>query len=67
MKDKFVSETIINMRTRIDDMESVLIAILQNTINRDFNGDLVYKTSVLNNIKRVLGEEKYNYYVEYYS
>ena len=48
-------------------LEDALKAILMNTLHRDFNGDIMYKSGVLSNIRIALGEEKYNYFVELYS
>jgi hypothetical protein len=48
-------------------MENALAAILMNTLHRDFNGDFIYKSGVLMNIKMALGDEKYEYYKELYT
>ena len=48
-------------------LEDALKAILMNTLHRDFNGDIMYKSGVLSNIRIALGEEKYDYFVELYS
>jgi hypothetical protein len=47
--------------------EEALRAILINTLLRDFEGDIMYKSGVLHNIRVALGDEKYNYYVDLYS
>ena len=67
------SETneLINLLTKksqeCDKLEETLGVIILNTLHRDFNGDIMYKSGVLGNIKEALGEEKYNHYVELYS
>ena len=48
-------------------LEDALKAILLNTLNRDFKGDLMYKNGVLANIKMALGKEAYKSAVELYS
>lgn len=44
----------------IEAMKDALKAILMNTINRDFDGDIVYKMGVLGNIRMAVGEQQYN-------
>jgi hypothetical protein len=66
-KSNELVDLMIKKNQECEKLKDALKAILQNTIHRDFNGDIVYKSGVLTNIKIALGEEDYNYYVELYT
>lgn len=67
MKNKEIIDCLIKKNQDCQKLEDALCAILMNTLHRDFNGDIMYKSGVLSNIRIALGEEKYNYFVELYS
>ena len=60
-------DLLIEKTQECEKLKGVLKAILMNTLHRDFDGDTVYKYGVLENIRCVLGEEEYNYFVALYS
>lgn len=47
-------------------MYEALEAILLNTINRNFDGDEIYKVGVLSNIRFALGSDEYDLLVKKY-
>jgi hypothetical protein len=66
-KENELVDLLIKKNQECDKLKDALNAILMNTIHRDFNGDIMYKSGVLSNIEMALGEEEYNRSVELYT
>jgi len=65
MKD--INEFYLEKCTENEELRKSLRTILMNTINRDFGGDIMYKSCVLATIRAALGEEEYKYYEDLYT
>jgi hypothetical protein len=63
---KTINECLILKTEECERMSNALGTILLNTINRDFDGDVIYKSGVLTNIAIALGKKKYDELVKLY-
>lgn len=62
-----MADILIKLNQDKDKMEDALKAIFMNTINRDFNGDFIYKSGVLSNIEIAIGKEKIKEWEDLYT
>ncbi len=57
---------LIKLTKENEKLTEALQTIFLNTVNRDFNGDWVYKGSVISNIEMVVGKKKCEEWKNFY-